>query len=61
MDVRMTMIGGKMDLRDAHGADARVGELIADQLLEFFAEAFRKPFITMGVQRFQNNRSVCFS
>jgi len=61
MDVGVTVIGGKMDLRDAHSADAGIGQLIANQLLEFFAEAFRKPFITMGVQRSQNNRSVCFS
>jgi hypothetical protein len=61
VDMRMAMIGRKIDLSNGHVADARVRQLIVDQLFQLFAEAFRKPFITMGVQRFQNNRSDCFS
>jgi len=52
MDVRVAVIRRKMDLRNGHIADAWVRQLVVDQLLEFLAEAFCKPFITMGVQRF---------
>ena len=50
MDMGVTMIGRKIHVANGHAADAGVGQLVADQLLEFFAEAFRKTFIAVGIQ-----------
>lgn len=43
------IIGGNMDLGDCRRTDARIGKLVTDQLVEFFANDLSDALVTMGV------------
>src|SRR5579871_4622915 len=58
LDVGMAKIGRNMNFSDVGGADARVGHLIADQLFQFFANAFRDTLGSMRVQVYSITRAT---
>lgn len=51
VNMGVTMVRGKIHVADRDGADAGVRQLVTNQLLELFAEAFCQPFIAVGVQK----------
>jgi hypothetical protein len=51
-DVRVFVIRGNMHFGDGRGADAGVGQFVADQLIEFLADDFGNTFATIGVHCF---------
>ena len=48
--MRVAKIGRNQHFSDSRRAHAGVGELVADQLLQFFAKAFGNAFIAVRVQ-----------
>ena len=48
--MRVAKIGRNKHFGDSRGAYAGVGELVANQLLQFFAKAFGDAFIAVRVQ-----------
>ena len=58
-DVRAAKIRRKVNLGDNGGAHARVRQLVADELVQFLANAFRDALGAVGVQipEYRNNFS----
>ena len=48
--MRVAKIGRNQHFGDSRRAHAGVGELVADQLFQLFAEVFGDAFIAMGIQ-----------
>ncbi len=48
--MRVAKIGRNQHFRDSRRAHAGVGELVADQLLQFLAKAFGDAFIAVRIQ-----------
>lgn len=48
--VSMAKIRRKMRFSDRSTPDAGVGQLVSDQLFEFFADTFGDAFVAVGVQ-----------
>ena len=46
----MANIRRNHDFSDGHGADPGVGEFVADQFLQLFADAFRETLCAVRVQ-----------
>ena len=48
--MRAAKVRRKVDIRNACRADARIGHLVTDQLVEFFADAFGDTLTAMRIQ-----------
>ena len=49
-DMSVSVIWRQVDVSDRYRADARVGELVADDFLEFFEDALGDSLLPMRVQ-----------